>query len=179
MVAVALEVEQILLAAGSDAPAQAAGALVPVGLGVVLQVALLGHIGGHLGRGHDDEPHTAFAHLLEDFGPLREHLLDEVRGLLQPLVRHLRGTEDWKPFEIDMLLVEGIEFHPVAKCLRHLGDRQQERTRRGRDRQQLARGGRERHRERDETNQHRPPEVARHGRLQERVRMPRLYPEEV
>src|SRR5205823_3818193 len=51
LVAVAFETQEVLFAAGRQLAAQAAGAFVPVGLRVVLHVALFRNVRGHLG-GH-------------------------------------------------------------------------------------------------------------------------------
>ena len=121
VVAVALEVEQVLLAAADGRPGgrrpEAAGAAVPVLLR--LQVAVFGHVRRLLVGRHDGQAHLVLNDRLPNVVAAVQHVVDDGGRLQQRVIRRLVRTENGETIRVGVLLVERRQVERVAQLLGH------------------------------------------------------------
>jgi len=121
-VAVAFEVEEILLAAGRELPPRPRARVSQFVFGYVLHVTLLRHIRRHLLRRHHHESAARFDHRLEDIVAFAEQVVDEIASLVEPRVRHVSGAQDREAFVVEMLfVVRRVELVLLDDDVRNLG----------------------------------------------------------
>ena len=96
-VGIAVQGEQILLAAGADGifpgAAKASSPCVPESLWC--HVRVLGHVGRELVMGHDHQSRASRNHGTPDVRPFRQHHVGQVCGLFERVVVDVAGTHDW------------------------------------------------------------------------------------